>query len=168
MDFIIEKPDHIVAQEIASRDNAEPNVRIVERGEHPIAVDHQARIEHDGKTEARALAVLPRDDEAVVAAKQPLEQREVLAPFGSEARKLLQLLSADRAAHLEGAHVVARQNEAIGLEMVAAAPLKQRRMRRQVARPAVRANAFAQMSSLLVVGEDHAAFHRRYVVREEE
>ena len=91
-----------------------------------------------------------------------------VAPPGREARQLLELLAADGAAHLERPHVVARQDEAVGLEVVAAAPLEQRRVLGQVARPAVGANALAQMRGLLVVGEDHAAFHGRDMVREEE
>ncbi len=56
-------------------------------------------------------------------------------------RQLLELLEADRAAHLERTHIVARQDEAVGLVEIVVALLEQHRVRRQIARPAMGAHA---------------------------
>ncbi len=64
--------------------------------------------------------MLALEDEALVAAEQLDEQRGVGAARLEHAVELLQLLEADRAAHLERPHVVAGHDEPVGLEEVVA------------------------------------------------
>ena len=82
-------------------------------------------------------------------------------------RQLLELFDADRAAHFERADVVARQDEAIGLEEIVLRLVVDNGIRRQVAHPAMRAQRLDELVEFAVVGRDHAAFHGRDVMREE-
>ena len=78
------------------------------------------------------------------------KQRGVGPPRVEHRVELLQLLDADRAAHLERPHVVARHDEPVRLEeVVADRPCVDRRFgRRAVPRPAVIADGAREMGDL--------------------
>ncbi len=65
--------------------------------------------------------MLALQDEPIVAAKQLLKQRRIRAAGLDHAVELLQLLEADRAAHLQRPDVVAGHDEPVGLEELVAA-----------------------------------------------
>ena len=101
-----------------------------------------------------------------MAGKGGREARRIVAPGGDEAVQLGQLALPQRALHLDRAQVVARQDKAeLPDERVGIAG--QVGVVGQVARPAMRAQRQQRVVKPAVVGKDHAAFHRRDVVRKE-
>jgi len=54
----------------------ELNVRVVQGGEYILSRPASGLVEHDREQKLELFAVLSRNDEAVVAAKEPLEKRE--------------------------------------------------------------------------------------------
>ena len=91
--------------------------------------------------------MLALEDEALVAAEQLGEQRGIGAAGLEHAVELLQLLEADRAAHLQRPHVVAGHDEPVGLEELVAGR-RTRGVGRHVARPAVVADGARQVGDL--------------------
>src|ERR1041385_4190689 len=90
-DLVVVIFDHVVAQEIAAGDDPIADIGLLKGLEGALAVDMALRIHDHGETEARTLAMLALNDEAVVAGEQFLEMREVLAPLYRHARQLLEI-----------------------------------------------------------------------------
>src|SRR5260370_38179630 len=94
--------------------------------------------------------------------------RHISPPLRGEARKLLQLHSANRALDFHRTHVVARQDKAVRFGAIVLVWLKQRRARRQIPRPAVRTQGSQQEVFLFIVGQHGTALTVRDMMWEKD
>ena len=81
--------DHVVAGDAAAGDDAIADIGLFKSLHDFGPGQFRLGIEHEGKGECRALAVLTLRDEAIVAAEQLFEQRPVLPPRRGHAGQLL-------------------------------------------------------------------------------
>src|SRR5437588_9867974 len=97
----------------------------------------ERRIEDEREAEPGADAVLALKDEPRVVVEELQKIRGVRAADLHHAIELRELLKANRSTDFERPDVVTRKNEAIGLEEIVGRARAKRRIRRQVARPAM-------------------------------
>src|SRR3990172_1648329 len=158
--------DHIVPQDVPSRDDPVFDAGILQLQQNFFPVDLQRGIHDHGKAEPGAFADFSLDDEAIVILEKADEMFSVLSPDFNKAFQFVELLAADGAMDLAWPYIVTGQNEPVCFKEVLVPSLKNRTVLVLSTRPAVVSDRLQEIVYLLIIGQYEPALHGRNMMRE--
>ena len=115
-DLVVEILDRFVSRKTAARNHPKFDARAAQRLHDAGAIEIELGIQNEREAEPGAAAGLPLNDKPAVALEEIDKSSGVRTPDSQHRIELFQLFEAYRAGDFEWPHVVAGDDEAIGLE----------------------------------------------------